>query len=147
MAVKNGHFVSWFFMCQPERPSKVKFLLGKLLMLPFSGRRWTRPPPSFLACFLLSFFVSSKPLTFLFLQFLPIFSLLCTTWTFTKFQILLSVFVSPYSGCPLIRSDEALWRNVIYSIKNFEKSKQSKPRLSTTLVITHWFRKKTSGLS
>ena len=33
--------------------------------------------------------------------------------------------LSPHSDCPLIRSDEALWRNVIFSIKNFEKSKPS----------------------
>ena len=82
--------------------------------------------PSFLACFfffLLSNFVSSKPVTFLLLRILPIFSLLCTTWNFEKFHTFLSVFLSLHSCCPLIRSDEALWRNVIFSIKNFEKSK------------------------
>ena len=67
--------------------------------------------------FLLSFFVSSKPVTFLFLRILPIFSLLCTTWNFAKFHTFLSVFLSLHSCCPLIGSDEALWRNVIFSIK------------------------------
>ena len=80
--------------------------------------------PSFLACFfflsfLLSFFVSSKPVTSLFLRILPIFSLLCTTWNFAKFHPFLSVFLSLHSCCPPIRSDEALWRNVI-SIKNLK---------------------------
>ena len=39
------------------------------------------------------------------------------TWNFAKFHTFLSVFLSPHSDCPLIRSDEALWRNVIFSIK------------------------------
>ena len=66
--------------------------------------------------FFLSFFVSSKPVTFLFLRFLPIFSLLCTTWNFAN-HTFFSVFLSPHSDCPLIRCDEALWRNVIFSRK------------------------------
>ena len=69
--------------------------------------------------FLLSVFASSKPVTFVFLRILPIFSLLCTTWNFAKFHTFLSVFLSLHSCCPLIRSDEALWRNVIFSIKKF----------------------------
>ena len=51
------------------------------------------------------------------LLILPIFSLLCTTWNFAKFHTFLSVFLSLHSCCPVIRSDEALWRNVIFSIK------------------------------
>ena len=62
-------------------------------------------PDFFSFCF--SFFVSSKPVTFLFLRILPIFSLLCTTWNFAKFHTFLSVFLSLHSCCPLIRSDEA----------------------------------------
>ena len=89
-------------------------------------------PLSFLACFFflfLSFFVSSKPVTFLFLRFLPIISLLCTTWNLAKFHTFLSVFLSPHSDRPLIRSDEALWRNVIFSRKKFEKSQPGLPSL------------------
>ena len=89
--------------------SSMALLPGKLLMLPFSGRRWLRLlrlfwpaffPFSFLFCF-----VSSQPVTFLFFRFLPISSLLCTTWNFSKFHTFLSVFLSPHSDCPLIRSD------------------------------------------
>ena len=98
-------------------------LLGKLLMLPFSGRRWTRLLRLFWPVFFFFFlflFVSSKPVTFLFLRFLPIFSLLCTTWNYAKFHTFLSLFLSPHSDCPLIRSDEALWRNVNFSRKKLK---------------------------
>ena len=101
-------------------------------------------PPSFLACFFLfSFlFVSSKPVTFLFLRFLPIFSLLCTTCNFAKFQTFFSVFLSPHSDCPLIRCDEALWRNVIFSRKkklenqNLGNSAFSVPTTTSILPIS-----------
>ena len=95
-------------------------------------------PPSFLACFfflsfLLSFFCLFKTCHPLFLRILPIFSLLCTTWNFAKFHPFLSVFLSLHSCCPLIRSDEALWRNVI-SIKIFEKSRPVQTMLDTRLL-------------
>ena len=47
------------------------------------------------------------------------------TWNLAKFPAFLSVFLSPHSDCPLIRSDEALWRNVFFSKK--EKNWKSKP--------------------
>ena len=102
---------------------------------------WSTLNPSFLACFfffLLSFFVSSKPVTFLFLRILPIFSLLCTTWNFAKFHTFLSVFLSLHSCCPLIRSDEALWRNVIFTTSMKCKKRRRKEMTRTWGIIWVW---------
>ena len=49
-----------------------------------------------------------------------IFSFLCMTWNFAKFHAFLSMFLYPHSVCPLNRSDEATWQNVIFSIKTLK---------------------------
>ena len=51
-------------------------------------------------------------------------SLLCTTWNFAKLHLFLSVFLPLHSCCPPIRSDEALWRKVWYSVYIAIQSRQ-----------------------
>ena len=123
--LNNQHL--FITMCWPDGERRAIFFLrtcGSVLRMCCNTPCLCRTQISDLFFFpFLSFFVSSKPVTtVLFLRFLPIFSLLCTTWNFAKLYTFLSVFLSPHSVCPL-RSDEALWRNVIFSIKNIEKSK------------------------
>ena len=117
--------------------SSMALLLQKLLMLPFSGRRWTRLlrlfwPVSFFFLF-----------PFLFCLFqtchLPLPSVSSDLFPSLYYLELCQVPYPPFcisisSFRPsLIRSDEALWRNVIFSIKNFEKSKHR----SWSVLILH----------
>ena len=53
-------------------------------------------------------------------------------WCVAILNTFLSVFLSPHSDCPLIRSAEALWRNVIFSRKIIWEFKNLNSSLSPT---------------
>ena len=102
-------------------------------MPPFSGRLWTR----FLRLFWTVFFLFSFP----FSPFqkchlrLPSVSsdLFLSLYYLEECQIPYLPFCisgSPHSDCPLIRAVQALWRNVLFSIKNLEKSKPGYTNIS-----------------
>ena len=84
-------------LCLKLRGSSVALLLGKLLMLPFSGPNWTRLLRLFWPVFFFFPFLSlpnmSPSSSF---GFFRSFFLLCTRWNFAKFHTFLSVFLSPH---------------------------------------------------